>query len=121
MSSTVTLAPPNSVLFIADASKGEVPEFIPDLLVLSTDSMISMGCLPDVDGETTVTLGNGADVIRPAELVFDGMLKTPTRRVVVATVEDDMVLAAVVPNVETRIRIWTNRTREPDEVVIGWD
>lgn len=120
MAETVVIAPPNALLFISHECGGDVPEFVEDRLVLFTDTRVSIGCLPDMDGETEITLGSVADVSSEGSLVFDGTIKTPTKKIVVSTVEDEEIIAAAVPSLETRIRIWANRTREPDKIVIGW-
>jgi hypothetical protein len=73
------------------------------------------------DGETEVTLGSAREVGPENFAAFDGLLETPNRAVVVSTVEGDTVLEARVPRLMTRIRIWVNRPREPDRVVIGLD
>jgi hypothetical protein len=73
-----------------------------------------------MDGETQITLGPVLELGSGGSPIFDGVIKTPTSSVVVSTVEDEEVLAASVPSRETRIRVWTNRTNEPDDVVIGW-
>jgi hypothetical protein len=116
---TVMAAPPNALIFISDASGGGAPEFIANIPVRSTDTVISVNCLPDMDGETRVTLGPAAEVGMVGPPVFDGTIKTPTRGVLVSTVEHEEVLAAAVPSLETRIRIWTSRTVDPDDIVIA--
>jgi hypothetical protein len=71
-----------------------------------------------MDGETEVVLGSASEV-DPDGLAFDGTLATPSRKVVVTTVEEETVLKTTVPDIVTRVRVWTNRTREPDRVMIG--
>lgn len=119
MAKTLSIAPPNAQLFISDVSGGRAPEFISNLPVLSTDTAISVSCLPNMDGETRVTLGAADEVSFPEAPIFDGLLKTPTNGIVVSTVEHEVILDASVPSRETRIRIWTNRTVEPDEIAIA--
>lgn len=120
MAETVAIAPPNALIFISDASGGAVPAFVPKRSVLATDTLIQVSCLPDMDGETEITLGPGTEVGLAGPPVFDGMINTPTHNLVVTTVEDQEVLSAAVPSRETRIRVWTNKTDEPDEIVIAW-
>lgn len=120
MAESVTTAPPNALFVISDASGGIVPEFVANKPVLWTDTMITVNCLPDVDGETRITLGPSAEVGLPNSPGFDGFIKTPTKSVLVHTVEGEEILVATVPLLETRIRIWTNRIDAPDEIVVGW-
>jgi hypothetical protein len=120
MAKTLSIAPPNSLIFIADASGGTVPEFIANSPILSTESMISVSCLANVDGDTTITLGAVAEMSVAEAPVFDDMLLTPSGKLVVSTVEDESILSAIVPMHTTRIRVWTNRAAEPAKIVIGW-
>ena len=107
------------MLLISDPNRGQGPEFIEGELILSTPSRISVGCLMFADGETEVTLGP-TDEVDPGGLpAFDATLETPNHAVVVWTVEDETVLSAKVPNVETRVLIWVNHPTEPDKIIIG--
>jgi hypothetical protein len=57
MSTSATIRPINSLFFTSDRDGGEVPEWVRDELILSTPSCIAVGCYPEPDGPTTVTLG----------------------------------------------------------------
>jgi hypothetical protein len=120
MAKTLKIAPPNSLIFISDASGGVGPEFVPNRLVLSTDSVISVGCLASMDGETKITLGPASEVGPSGLPAFDGLLETPSGKIVISTVEDDNILEADVPSVRTGIRIWANHPVEPDDIVVAW-
>jgi hypothetical protein len=72
-----------------------------------------------MDGETEVVPGSAAEVDPGGLPAFDGTIATPSRKVVVTTVEEETVLKTTVPDIATRVRVWTNRTREPDRVMIG--
>ena len=37
----------------------------------------------------------------------------------IRSVPDDIILEMLVPQLETLIYIWTNRPREPDQVIVG--
>lgn len=71
-----------------------------------------------MDGQTRITLGSVADVTLSGDPIFDGILMTPTSAVLVSTCEHETILETVVQSRETRVRIWTNRTQEPDEITI---
>jgi len=120
MEQTLAIAPPNSLIFISDASGGIVPEFIANSPILSTKSTISVSCLANVDGDTTITLAMAEELDIDGAPIFDGLIVTPTNRLVVSTVEDEEILGTDVPSHETRIRIWTNRPVEPNLITIGW-
>lgn len=120
MGKIVKIAPPNSLVVICDLADGVVPEFVADRPVLATDTLITIRCLANMDGETEIRLGPAHEIGRGERPVFDGILKTPTRELVVSTVEREKLLSDRVPSQTTRIRIWTNEPVEPDEIAIGW-
>jgi len=120
MRTSTKIAPPNSLLFIADPNGGTTPQITnkrPN--IWSTPSCIAVGCLAFINGKTDVTLGDKREV-DPGDLpAFDGQLETPNREVLVSTAEWETVLKSNVPNISTRIRIWVNHPTEPDKVIIG--
>jgi hypothetical protein len=81
MSTSATIRPINSLLFISDRDGGEVPEWVRDELILSTPSCIAVGCYPEPDGPTTVTLGLLWQVEHDEKPAFSGSLETPNRAV----------------------------------------
>jgi len=85
----------------------------------STSSCIAVGCLPFIDGETDVTLGETSAVDPGGVPVFDGNLDTPNRRVVVSTVEWDTLLEIEVSDIRAHVKIWTNHPQWPDKVIVG--
>jgi hypothetical protein len=119
--STVHLPVLNSLLFIRDATLADTPEIDGLSDVWSIPTCIAVGCLPDCDGTTEVTIGAGPELEGSGSLLFDGRLETPSRTVIVETVLWQKILEKIVPGAATRVRIWTNRRRAPDKVIIGLD
>jgi hypothetical protein len=118
--SFIKVAPPNSLVLITDVQRGEVPEKIdPELGFGSTDSCIAVACLPDMDGETMIKLGPAGEVDPGHRPAFETILSTPTHTVAVMTIEWAVLLKTGVPASSTRVRVWTNRARWPDNVLIG--
>lgn len=113
------ISPPNSLLFISDPAVGMVPEFVAGKLILSTTSCVSVNCYPEQDGPTEVILGRAEEVNPATAPAFDGGLETPSRAVVVLTVERETVLRKQVPTTHTRLRIWVDHPRWPQRVIIG--
>ncbi len=119
----VTEAPPNSMFFLSGRMETEFLNTDPRLLepgapeIWSKPTIISVGCLCFVDGETSLTITDepGWPDIAPS---FDGMLETPDRIFLVSTSEREILLTAQVPEKETRVRIWTNDRVEPEEILI---
>ena len=75
--------------------------------------------MPDVDGDTRITIGCIQNEGIGEYLVFDGQLQTTSRVVSVEIVPGKMILKQNVPNGSTRIRIWVNHPVTPNDVVIG--
>jgi hypothetical protein len=117
---TVSIAPPNSLIVIAAAPTGEGPtEWTRGSGVMATEACIVVACLMEQDGETRITIASSANVKPGTSPMFEGFLKTPHHKVAVWTVEWEKLLEANVPMNRTRIRIWTNRGSEPDKIDIG--
>jgi hypothetical protein len=119
MAQSIRIAPTNSLLFISDPNGGEAPAPSRDVRIRSTTSCISVPCLMWQDGETDVTLGTAHEVELSESPVFDAMLDTPNRAVVVSTIEGRTALKVPVSAPRTRVRIWVNRPQEPDRVIVG--
>ncbi len=119
MTTSVRVAPPNSLLGISDAQKGEVPDLDSESNISATASCILIACLPEVDGETEITLGAAHQVDPGGAAAFDGQLETPSGDLQVVTIEWQPLLKAAVTRGKTRIRIWQNRSKFPDKLIIG--
>jgi hypothetical protein len=111
--------PVNSLIFISDPAGGVVPEWVRDVLILSTSSCISVRCYPEQDGPTEVVLGGAKGVDPGSRPAFDGNLETPHRAIAVSTVEGNSLLQSKVPETHTRVRIWVSHPRWPDKVIVG--
>ena len=119
MRNSTKIAPPNSLLFVSDQRKRQIPDIKRGSRIWSTPSCIAVGCLAFMDGNTDVTLEDVGGVYSASPPAFDGNLETPSRVIVVSTVEDTTILQLAVPNLVTRVRIWTNHPTEPDKISIG--
>jgi hypothetical protein len=120
MSTTISVQPVNSILFLSDESGGEPPVPVRGPMVLSTPTCVSFRCYPEQDGPTELVVGMlddiGAPDSRPA---FEGDLETPNRIAVVSTADWETVVQANVRNVRTHVRIWLSHPEWPKKVVIG--
>ncbi len=85
--------------------------------VWSTSSCVAVSCLPDCDGEADIVVGPAEKVRQDGHLVFDSQLETPSGSIVVETVLKERMLQVSVPNVHTRVRIWTSGVRDTDRVI----
>jgi hypothetical protein len=68
-----------------------------------------------------VTLGPGGEVDPGRPLAFDSQLDTPNRWVTISNVYREIALKEPVRTTRTRVRIWVNRLREPDRIIVGPD
>jgi len=119
--SSVYLPVMNSLLFIQDPTLDATPEIDRLSGVWSIPTCIAVGCLPDCEGATEVTIGAGRELEGKGSLVFDGRLETPSRTVIVETALRQKILEKIVPGTATRVRIWTNGRIDTDKVIVGLD
>jgi hypothetical protein len=116
---TKRIAPPNSVVLVSDVDGGEIPKTMGESLVSATNTCVAVGCLSEDDGETEFVLVPLSEVDRADKPVYEGMLRTPKRRVIIRTVIGEHLLELPVLQELTKIRIWANDTNEPDNVIVG--
>lgn len=117
-----TCRPPYSQVVICDpTTKVVVPLWEKGVPLVATDTCILCGCMPDMDGDTDFTLGPSAELEIERFRVFETLLKTPGQRIGLENVWGDPLLGMATANVETRVRIWTNRFLSPDKVIVGID
>jgi hypothetical protein len=124
MTEIARLAPPNSIVFVEDVSGGEVPDLVEGSRIAASDSCVIVGTLCEIDGETDCCLGARGDVDPGIPPTFQGRLKTPSRKIAIRAVPQDIIsdgiiLAMPVSHAETTIYIWTNHPTEPDQVIVG--
>lgn len=119
MAISLKIAPPYSIVLINDSRGGVVPAFERDKLVMATDSCIAVTCWPEVDGKTEFIMGDARDVTPGNPPAFEGEVSTPSRRIVLETAERKTLLEMPTSQPTTKIQIWTNRTKDPDRIIIG--
>src|SRR5262249_20240511 len=103
MTLTTRVAPPNSLILVEDSNGGDVPTSMNQSLIIATDSCIAVGCRAEVDGETEITLGYCSSVDTGDRLAFEGLLQTPSRKVVVRTTHNVTLLEMPVAGTETTL------------------
>lgn len=119
MKSTIRIDPPNGFVLVADDLRtADVPYFpsSPERLA-ATSSCIALGCI--VQEETEITVAPASEVSPDTEPVLDQMLETKRKRLSIWNLYNEKVLEVSVPSTSTRVRIWGNRPREPDRVLVG--
>jgi hypothetical protein len=118
MSKTVRIAPPNSLLFVSDPKWGDPIDFKIIKPVMWNETSVAICCLMSQDGETEVTLGSIDEVDPGWPPVFDDTI-TASKSIVVSTSEREILLERPVQASRSKIRVWTNREKEPDKVIVG--
>lgn len=117
MKKETRISPRNSLILVMDKTVGEVPKTMNRALVAATPSCVAVGTLSELDGETLISLSDGAlPSGATLSLVFEGVLKTPARKLSLCSVLDETILELDVPGEKTRVQIWANADAEPDEV-----
>ena len=117
---TLEFSPINSIVFVSDNLHTRPPVHQDSGLIHFNNESVSVGCYPEVSGSTIFTLGPAREVAPDFELAFDGMIETPSKKLIITTVLDEILLEADVTDLTTRVRVWLNHPKWPDKVVVGW-
>ena len=119
---TVTTAPPYSIIFICDNSAEEmkVPDRISGELVAANDTCMSVGTYPSDDGDTEICLaGPGlAEQVAGLEQVFTGQIASPNQRIDVATAENEVLLSTEIATHNAGVSVWVNHPRWRSKILI---
>src|SRR5262245_29994485 len=114
----VRIAPPNSLILIMDPAAREVPESLGGELIAATQSCLAIGTRAAMDGDTFISFGEyEAAAHQPP--VLDRIMNTPQRKLAVCTVLKEPLMTLSVPDLRTRVRVWTNDAFEPYRVRIA--
>jgi hypothetical protein len=117
---TKKYAPENSIVFISDNLQSMPPEHVWGNMINYNSTCVSVGCYPEIDGETEFQLGRAREVSTDFDPVFDGTIETPNRMLMISTVEGTILLEDTVSDLETRVRVWLSHPRWPEKVIVGW-
>ncbi len=119
---SVSVAPEYNSFYVAGSLDVDVPIKWGAVGVFGTEECLVVPCLYWNDGDTMITLGHSVDIsVQTMPRLFDGLLKTPQRRVLLFDVHMPEIMSMTVAGEETRIRIWANHISEPDKITIGVD
>ena len=118
MRTDISLAPRNSLVLVMDHSYGEVPESMGERSIAFNESCVAVGTLSEQDGTTETTLSDEADVPPDCNLIFDGTVVTPSMKLSVCAVNDEVLLSIPTSSGESKLRIYSNDGTEPNKIVI---
>jgi hypothetical protein len=118
---SVKISPPNSILFVLDPTNksAAIPTYIDGKLVSSTESCVSVATLPDIDGETEISLESSRNLHSDLNEVFSGKVSTPGSKIAIVTSQLQKLLEMPVSQDKTMVRIWANDQKEPNKIVVG--
>lgn len=119
MADWIEIAPPHSLILVVGSRKVEVPQSFNGALIASTDTCIAVGCKAEDDGPSRVSLRSIETVSSADDPAFVGWLSTSDRVVALETVFGERIVEIPTPQSTTRILIWVNDDKEPDEILIG--
>lgn len=122
MTSSIKYAPPNLFVAIADNIRSsELPDYPTESGMAATETCIFVGCESAIDPHDDVSFTIGLDhrLNTSGRPIFEKIIETPNRKVCVWTTEFEKILEEKVPTERTRVRIWGNRPKYPDEIIIG--
>jgi hypothetical protein len=111
--------PQNSIILLEDSGGGSVPNSIGSKLVVATESCVVIGCRAESDGSTKITIGTDGEVALQSLPIFEGRLSTPSKVLILSTVDGTRLFERSVPQSFTNLRVWANDPNEPDEIVVG--
>lgn len=117
-----TVLPANSILFLEDVQGGETA--IPDferihLQAWATPTCVCFAVRPEPDGPTDVTIGARAEVDPGQTPKFIGIIATPSKRIHVVEVGDEVVFELPVAGTMTKVSIWFSHPKWPEQVIVG--
>lgn len=119
MTESVRVTPPYSIVFIEDPTGGELPELAEGCRLAATNSCVAVGTQCEVDGETEFHLGARGDVDPGTQPAFRGKIDTPSKKLAIRSVPDEVVLQVPVRQTETMVSIWVNDPIVPDVIIVG--
>jgi hypothetical protein len=119
---TITVAPPYSIVFVCDnsAEDVEVPDRVGGELIAANTTCVSVGTYPSDDGDTEICLTKSASAEQMAglEKIFAGRITSPNRRIDVATAENDVLLSLKIATTAASVSIWVDHPRWPTKILI---
>jgi hypothetical protein len=113
---------PHPIIFVLDFTNdaADTPAFDPQRLASSNGACVSIRTIADVDGEVTAVLAK----TRPPEhegvthRVFAGDINVPSRKVSVATSENEKLLELAVEGTVASLEIFVDNSEHPAKVWI---
>jgi hypothetical protein len=117
---SITFSPAHPIVFICDYDNldAEIPIHDEASLVCATNTCISVGTQPNVDGDVTITLATREPQSEeePYTEVFSGVVEVPNGELAIVTSEDEKLLAIDVASTSAAVRVWVDNQVTPRRV-----
>jgi hypothetical protein len=110
----------NGVLLAMDPNAGVVPDSMAGDAIAATESCVAIGTISEYDGDVAIALSDEGPpaTFEGASPRFDGVIRTPSRKVAIVSVDNEAIVEIPVSLPKTRMRIWTNDPSEPDSIAV---
>lgn len=109
----------NCSVLVRDSQHDE-PLFIEGHDVIASGRFgLNISCKPDSDGDTLVAMGPKSEVQPDPFLIFDGVIGTPSRKIIVETILGVNIFEIDVASDLTKISVWTNGHAATERIAIG--
>ena len=116
---TLRVAPAYSMIFISDPAADFPPAQFEDVAVRANEAFVTIRCQMAQFGDTDVSVIETGDDVPSRTPVLDTVIMTPSKTVSVTDAELMPIAESSVSSGRTRIRVWTNRSLEPDQISIA--
>lgn len=104
---SIKVAVQNGLILIRDSKARDIPGSVAQRHVASTPSCVAVTCQPDSEGETEIIFDQKVHRRRDLRLVFEGRLETPSRCIIVESVNGEL-MSKYVADASANLRIWTD-------------
>lgn len=115
-----SIAPEYNSIYLAGRAIRDVPYDFRERVIPHTPDCISIPCMYLDDGDTHFTVGEASEITMPTPPTFDGILNTPSKRLVFFDANEPEFASLPLPTIKTRIRVWVDHPTQPENVVIVW-
>lgn len=115
----LSVNPTNSLLLFMDAQAPQIPESMGGKAVAATDSCIAVGTREEYGGPIELRIASADEGINlPALEIYDGVLRVTSGSLAVANIFGKQFVRWPLNTSSVSVRIYTNHSTEPDEIVV---
>lgn len=112
------IRPENSIVFIHGKPANGWPLPIWGAQILATNSAVSVTCMPEVDGPTTLVFGDVRDVALDRLPDYEGILRASGNQIFISTSAGHDVLK-LPANELSLLKVWKSHPLWPEKITVG--